>query len=309
MNVMKCIIAIFFGISFFISYCNLFSQGCSDAGFCSVGGLKTSHQVEKFHPTTVSVGTFLGFADYGILVSGGVVDVQHSFSNSFSGSVKVTSLMQSGKQTTQFGLSDVFVNGIWNVDPTFSVIGGVKIPLNSANRTINGSHLPMDYQSSLGTFDAIVGIAFSVNDFQFQVGYQHPLTQNKNRFVPFSKAGTTLDFSDFQSTFFYKRSPDALFRVSYSVLQNKDWSMMVGVLPIYHISQDTFVDETKAFFEYDKIIGSRGFTVNANVFLRYNFSTQSAVEMTLASPFITRSSRPDGLTRSFISSVDYKYSF
>ncbi|MBL8005563.1 MAG: hypothetical protein JNL36_10750 [Candidatus Kapabacteria bacterium] len=306
---MKSIIAIFFGISIFLNCFNLYSQGCSDAGFCSVGGMKTTHQVEEIHPTTVSVGTFVGFADNAILVSGGVVDVQHSFSNSFSAGVKVTSLMQSGKQTTQFGLSDVFVNGIWNVDPAFSVIGGIKIPLSSANKTINGRPLPMDYQSSLGTYDAIVGLAFTVNDFQFQVGYQHPLTQNENRFVPFSEAGTTLDFSEFQNTFLYNRSADALFRVSYSVLQNKDWSLMVGVLPIYHLDNDTYLGTVTSGMRKDVIFGSRGFTVNANVFLRYNFSTQSAVEMTLASPFITRSSRPDGLTRSFISSIDYKYSF
>lgn len=288
---------------------SVFAQGCSDAGFCSVGGLKTSHQVEEIHPTTVSVGTFFGFADNAILVSGGVADVQHSFSNSFSAGVKITSLMQSGKQTTQFGFSDVFVNGIWNVEPNFSVIGGIKIPLSSANKTVNGRPLPMDYQSSLGTYDAIVGIAFTVNDFQFQVGYQHPLTQNENRFEPFSEAGTTLDFSEFQNTFKYNRSADALFRVSYSVLQNKDWSMIVGVLPIYHLDEDSYLNTFVNSISFSNISGSQGFTVNANVFLRYNFSTQSAVEMTLASPFITRSSRPDGLTRSFISSIDYKYSF
>lgn len=294
---------------FFLVQYSLLSQGCSDAGFCTMGGLKTYHNEDERFSTTVSLGTFLGFADYGILVSGGVVDVQHSFSDKFTAGVKVTSLLQSGKQTTQYGLSDVFVNGIWNVDPTFSVIGGVKIPLNSSDRTINGKNLPMDYQSSLGTVDAIIGIAFSINDFQFQVGYQHPLTQNENRFEPFVESGTSLDFSEFQNTFLYQRSADALFRVSYSVLQNQDWSMMVGVLPIYHLDNDTYLGTDTLGMRNNVIFGSGGFTVNTNLFLRYNLSSRSALELTLATPIKTRAARPDGLTRGFISSLDYKFSF
>lgn len=286
------------------------AQGCSDAGFCTMSGLKPTHLTEQINGTTITIGSNVGLADYGILVAGSVFDVQHTFSPSFTAGAKVISLLQSGKQTTQFGLSDVFVNGAWNVDNIFSVIGGIKIPLSSANKTLNGKSLPMDYQSSLGTVDAIVGIAFSVDDFQFQFGYQHPLTQNGNKFVPFKEVGTTLDFSEFQNTYQYGREADVLFRISYSVLQNKDWSLMVGVLPIYHVSDDWYSDTTiLGIYKYDRIIGSQGFTVNTNLFVRYNVSSQSALELTMASPIKTRSARPDGLTRGFLTSLDYKFSF
>lgn len=297
---MKIYIAIFLGIILFLIRINLYSQGCSDAGFCSVGGIRASHQTEEVSSTTISVGTFFGFADNAILVGGGVLDVQHSFSKSFSAGLKVSSLLQSGKQTTQSGVSDIIVNGVYSFDPTFSIIGGIKIPLNSSNKSLDNITLPMDYQSSLGTIDAILGIAYSVNDFQFQIGYQQPLTQNSNEFTP------SVNFLEFQNTNRFNRSADALFRASYSVLQNNDWSILVGVLPIYHLANDTYVDNNGVKKEID---GSQGFTVNTNIFLRYSLTKESALELTLASPIITRKSRPDGLTRAFISSLDYKFSF
>jgi hypothetical protein len=304
LSVIIVCVLLFLSVQTFVS-----AQGCSDAGFCSMGGLKPIHHAEQIKATTVSIGSNLGFADYGILVAGGIIDIQHSFSPTFSAGAKVTSLLQSGKQTTQFGLSDLFINGALNVDNNFSIIGGIKIPLSSANKTINGRSLPMDYQSSLGTVDAIVGIAFSVDDFQFQIGYQHPLTQNENTFIPFNELGTTLDFSEFQNTYRYGRAADALFRVSYSVLQNNDWSIMVGVLPIYHLSEDTYKDNFPSSISFNQISGSQGFTINTNLFLRYNLSSRSALELTLAAPVKTRTARPDGLTRGFISTLDYKFSF
>lgn len=287
---------------------SLFAQGCSDAGFCTMGGLHLSDNEESnSNRSTLSVGTFFGFADNAIMVSGAIIDYQYSISKDFTAGIRATSLLQTGKQTTQFGLSDVFINGGWNVSSSFSLVGGIKLPLQNSDRMLNSQPLPMDYQSSLGTIDAIGGISYSINeDFQLQAGFQIPLTQNKNLFTKEGFIGSSVDFSDFQNTLNYHRAADVMFRVNYSVVKNQNFSFSTGVLPIYHLANDTYISSNGTRQE---IVDSKGLTINVSLFIHYSLTDKSALELTMASPIKTRSARPDGLTRGFLSSLDYKFSF
>jgi hypothetical protein len=66
------------------------------------------------------------------------------------------------------------------------------------------------------------------------------------------------------------------------------------------------VDENNIENEIEE---SNGLTININLFLDYNISQKSSLNLSHGSPIIVRKVRPDGLTRSFITSLSYNYSF
>jgi hypothetical protein len=96
-----------------------------------------------------------------------------------------------------------------------------------------------------------------------------------------------------------------MFRANYTVVNNQNFSFSTGILPIYHLANDTYISSNGSRQE---IVDSKGLTVNISLFFHYALTDKSALELTLASPVKTRASRPDGLTRAFISSLDYKFS-
>ena len=57
----------------------------------------------------------------------------------------------------------------------------------------------MDFQSSLGTFDLILGIGFNISRFQVITALQQPLTQNDNAFIA-DDYPLESEFRNYQST-------------------------------------------------------------------------------------------------------------
>jgi hypothetical protein len=57
------------------------------------------------------------------------------------------------------------------------------------------------------------------------------------------------------------------------------------------------------------VFGSKGLTLNANVFLNYKINDKSALEFNAGSPLVARDVRPEGLTRSFVATIQYQLSF
>jgi hypothetical protein len=98
-----------------------------------------------------------------------------------------------------------------------------------------------------------------------------------------------------------------LLRATYSIkTPNKKFTFKPNVLFIYHLGEDSFEN---AFSKRETIFGSDGLTVNGNLITTYNFNNQNSVELSLASPFVVRDVRPDGLTRSFVLGLQYKITF
>jgi hypothetical protein len=79
-----------------------------------------------------------------------------------------------------------------------------------------------------------------------------------------------------------------------------------SVLPIYHLTNDNYIDE---FNIKKEIVGSQGLTLNGNVYLDYEVNGKSIIQLNIRMSFIVRNSRPDGLTRSFIANLEYRIKF
>jgi hypothetical protein len=72
------------------------------------------------------------------------------------------------------------------------------------------------------------------------------------------------------------------------------------------LSNDLYTDATNVERE---ISGSQGLTVNGNVYFDYKLNNKNAFQFNFGMPFVTRTARPDGLTRNWIATLEYAYSF
>ncbi|TAE45978.1 MAG: hypothetical protein EAY69_09570, partial [Cytophagales bacterium] len=73
----------------------------------------------------------------------------------------------------------VFQSDDWQINATL----GAKIPTGDGNdqRSDDGKALPMYYQTSLGTYDAVLGVSAITKNWLFATGLQYPLFQNPNQ--------------------------------------------------------------------------------------------------------------------------------
>jgi hypothetical protein len=150
------------------------AQGCSDAGFCSIGNLSQRSTLPlKRKLTFISAA---GKGDEGVLVITPGIQYDVHVSSRWDLQAKVTTGYAHGSLGSAFGLGDLAVSGVYNLPEkngwTSSAALGFKVPLN--NGDLKG--LPMQYQSSLGTADLITGLSLGNRHWQFAGGWQQPLT-------------------------------------------------------------------------------------------------------------------------------------
>lgn len=281
-----------------------YGQGCSDAGFCTMDGFKPNHHLDLDKKNNqFKIGAFFGGADNDIAVYGNYLEYSKLINEELSISSKLTTIGQKGNNISSFGLSDLLLNANYKINNSLIATLGTKIPLSSANKKHNDIPLPMDYQSSLGTFDLIFGLGYTIDKFQFTTAIQQPLNKNKNQFIA---ENSNPDFQKFQSTNEFDRSADVLLRVSYPFEITNKLKLTPSILPIYHLSKDKYKAEDNSIKE---IKDSQGLTVNATTYLDYEINQNNVLQLNFGTPLVTRKVRPDGLTRSFIVNLEYQVRF
>lgn len=291
---------------------NLYGQGCSDAGVCTINSFKPNDtdstgitDSTKLLNNQIKVGVFFGRADHSISVYGTYLEYNRQLNNKFGVDVKLTTLAQRGNGISVFGLSDIFVNTNYKASEKLKFTLGVKIPLLKANKMNDNLPLPMDYQASLGTYDFIFGVKYEIKKIQLVAAIQQPFVQNDNQFIATNYPSKS-ELSKFQSTNKFERSGDVLLRVSYPINITSKLKFTPSILSIYHLTNDKYTDE---FTVKRDINGSQGLTLNGNAYLDYEINSKSIVQLNVGMPFIVRAARPDGLTRSFILNLEYRIKF
>lgn len=287
------------------------AQGCSDAGFCSVGNLSHSPAPGK-QPSKHYLKFTLpaGVGDDDVFVFAPGLEYGYALERwQFSG--KVTGNYASGNLGNATGPGDVFLSATYQLPATrkwqTSFTLGAKLPLNQGNLKADGLSLPMQYQSSLGTVDLIAGIAVSSGKWRAAAGLQQPLTGiNRNNFLPQywqnGKANAYPPTNDLD------RKGDVLLRISYRVLQSKKLSFDGGLLGIYHLGEDTYIDANVSNRAIP-IKGSQGLTLNATGSVELMLNQRWSVGLMGGVPLVVRDVRPDGLTRSFVIAPQLIYQF
>lgn len=284
---------------------DLNAQGCSDAGFCTLNNFKPNAIDTTTPANQVRIGASVGGADHSISVFGNYLEYDRRLGKRFGFDAKITSLAQSGNGFSTFGLSDVYANLHVKFREKFKLSVGAKIPLTDGNALKNGLPLPMDYQSSLGTYDLILGLAYGIKGLQLAAALQQPLTQNDNAFLDPAYPGD-VRFAQFQSTNGFERKGDVLLRGAIPVSAGSQFKLTPSLLLIYHLGNDRF---TNSLGKQQEIEGSQGLTINANAFVDYMLNQHNALQLSIGVPLLVREARPDGLTRSFVINLEYSLRF
>ena len=283
-----------------------YTQGCSDAGFCTLHSL-TPQNNDPFEDNNnrFAVGISNGRADNSITVYSGYVEYGRIINAAIRSDVKLSFISLHGTRTETSGLADIFLSSAYSFGEINTVTVGLKIPLDDGNTKINGLSLPMNYQSSLGTLDLLVGFGSKIEEIAITVALQQPLLQNRNQFSV-DNYPIDSDFRKFTSTNNYKRKRDILLRFSYPISLDSKIILTPSILPIYHFANDSYTTTGGI----DKIIsGSKGTTVNMNFYLTYSLNSSDRLEISFGSPLYTRTVRPDGLTRSYVLTMEYQMLF
>lgn len=289
----------------------LSAQGCSDAGFCMIGNLDHHPKDSIVQKQKLSLFLPLGVGDASVLVFTPGIQYDNTLSEKWSIQGKLTANYADGNLGRAFGLGDLFLSGTrtrmgedgWSTSMTL----GTKILLNLGNLKADGKALPMQYQSSLGTVDLIVGLSLSNNSWQFSAGWQQPLSGiNRNNFLP--AYWDIPEAEEYPPSNDLKRQGDVLLRTVYNFTIQKKFSVSPGLLGIYHLSEDTYVDGNLSN-EPIVIVGSQGLTLNVTLACSWRATENLNLGFSAGTPLVVRDVRPDGLTRSFVFSPEISWNF
>ncbi|CAN5674896.1 hypothetical protein BH10BAC3_BH10BAC3_19990 [soil metagenome] len=291
------------------------SQGCSDAGFCSVGALK-HQQIAAIDDSIkgkhqLSLVSSFGLGDEQVLVFTPALQYDYTASKKLSLQAKLTAGYASGNLGSAAGLGDIFLTGSYlfplKKSWTITTTAGVKLPLNQSNLESDGRSFPMQYQSSLGTIDAIGGITLSNNKWQFSTAIQQPLSGiNRNHFLPvyWDKE----EAANYPSTNDFNRKGDVLLKLGRNFTVNKKLTINAGLLNIFHLGKDKYIDANVSNKPIS-INGSEGLTLNLTGACWWQIGNNLKLGITGGVPLVVRDVRPDGLTRSFVLSPQVGWLF
>ena len=299
-------------ISFFILFLSitflqqsLFAQGCSDAGFCTIGNFNAIHE-EAGKQTIAKHEMDISFI-YGthgksekfyqpqinyrfIKKSGAFYELRLPFN--------IAKNTASGISNSGIGDATITYNSrIKKIDYSF----GFRVSFTNADESDMKTMIsyPMYLQPGLGTTDLLAVANYDIAKFiSIGTGVQLPVFQyNKN-------VAILTDTPPFITGTGYRRKPDALLKFTGHYGTGKV-KLSGGLLGIFHLGNDHYNYAGKKYILQD----SRGTTINFNIELGYALAKNITFDFLFAEPLKTRKNIPDGLARSRIIAPKLTYTF
>lgn len=297
-------IAIIFWFSLTVN--SLFGQGCSDAGACSIGSMDEPYleNAETELPKIMlSYDQSFGLGEKFVFISQTSLTLEHRVLKNTSYLVRVPFIFTSGNLGNTSGIGDVLISVVQQVyqknNSQLGFLAGVKLKSNNSNISFAGNPLPMAYQTSLGTYDIIVGGQYLWKSWDFYLAYQHPFGRNENEYLnsPLETNENKIYFESAQ----LKRGDDLAFRVQKTFGLKKQQNLLAGVMTIYRIQKSEIVKADQNVI----LDGSNGLTLNLYVTYVKKLKGNGILYLTGAFPLIDRDYRADGLTRNFVLSIRF----
>jgi hypothetical protein len=299
----------------------VYSQGCSDAGFCTMGAMKPDQPYNKkvqIKLRSMELSFYRGTTTTTPVIYVTTADFNFSINSKSSFQVKVPYMfVRSGNLGETNGVSDLSLCYTRSVlrsdqfDVNFSV--GGKIPTNQSDLTTDKFPggplpLPMYYQTSLGTYDFITGLSLINRKWLLATGIQIPVKHiNQNTF----DWGDYPDYPDqsyiqtYSTSNLLKRGIDVMLRVERN-FRFSQFNYSVGLLPIYRITNDRITDQQGKEIKPD---GARGLAMSGIITAGYNFNVRNGIKLLWGHKIVQRDTNPDGLTREMVTSITYNYRF
>jgi len=285
------------------------SQGCSDAGFCTIGALQPQQLSDTAFKNNFKLALSYGQGEQGTTIFQTIPEIELSFFKNNLIQLKVPFLFINGNLGNNNGVGDISFSVTQTLVKTkklkFNITAGTKIATGKSDAEINNLPLPMPYQTSLGTYDIILGTSLQYNKWNLGLGYQGVLSnKNENRFLH-SAYTNNADAQKYFESNFLDRGSDALLRIERSFTLKKI-NLSAGLLGIYHLQESTLVNDSG---NRVAIKNSDGLTLNITGNAQYNFSHRTGINLSLGFPAVVRKVRPDGLTRKFVLAAAFNYRF
>lgn len=297
------------------SFCLSFGQGCSDAGFCTMGAMKPDQPFNKkvsLRLRSMEVSFYRGTTTLSPIVYVATADMNFSLGRKTFFQVKLPYQAVRGTLGETSGLGDISlcITRTLYTSESFDInlsLGG-KVPTNASDKDENGYPLPMYYQTSLGTYDFITGVSLISRRWLFATGIQHPFNKNNNAFLWSAWEGSGEDpqyIQQYPVANELKRGTDVMLRIERNFRFSR-LNFTLGLLPIYRIVRDEITDGAGNRVRPD---GTTGMALSGIFTTGYNFNTQSGIKLLLGHKITQRDTNPDGLTRMLVSTISYCYRF
>ena len=310
---------------FFIAFSLVaYSQGCSDAGFCTMGAMKPDQPYNKkisLKLRSMEVSFYRGTTTLTPIVYVATADMNFSLNRKTTFQLKVPFQHVEGRLGKTSSLSDLslcFTRNIYSSDKfDLNLSVGGKIPTNNSDfSTPDGNALPMYYQTSLGTWDFISGISLINKHWLIATGIQIPLNQNKNNFDwhrwDNGHPDNPEEFAyvqEYANATQLKRGTDVMLRVERNFRFSR-FNFSAGLLPIYRITPDVITNAAGVRTSYNaKNEKAVGLAMSWILTAGYNFNVRSGVKLLVGHKIVQRAFSPDGLTRELVTSFTYIYRF
>jgi hypothetical protein len=316
---MKTLFSIFFVLFLLLES---FGQGCSDAGFCTMGAMRPDQHKNKFLNLKLNSLEFtqhFGYTKFGDYILSYIADVDFKVKPKTTIHLKLPYTFIFNKMPTVHGIGDISLSAtqILLQKENIQIAGtiGGKIPTNGSNLSHNGLPLPSYYQTSLGTYDLVAGLGISYKDWLFATGYQMAFNRMKNQFLRYSENGIL--HNSFDGTEYFdeanayanskelQRKPDVMLRVERNFRIGR-FNAHLGILNIYRLAND---EATNFQGQRIEIADSKGLTVNGLLGAGYRFSAHSAIKVLFGRKLSTKERNPDGLSREYVNNIIYEIRF
>jgi hypothetical protein len=283
------------------------AQGCSDAGLCSIGN-NEGGWLKDSPENNLVLSQSIGLGERNTIISTSLLAVNFKILSKTKIQLSTPFVLVNGSLGKTAGLGDLIASvnqQLFNdSNSNLSLTVGGKIPLSTPDKAIDNLDLPMVYQTSLGTYDLILGINYLVKKWHFSVAYQHVFNSITNEFNHDNVFVITQDHLDYFESSKLERGDDIMLRIERNFeLKNSD--IFLGVNPTYRINPDAIeIQETPFTIE-----GSEGLTLNLTFGYLKQFQDNNMIKLSVGAPLITKPYRVDGLTRIFVMSLAYIFNF
>lgn len=288
----------------------VFGQGCSDAGFCTMGAMRPNQNFGKkstIKLRSVEFLQYVGVTKFHDVILTSLADINIGIGKRGSFQLKLPYTVVSGSLANTNGTADIslaYTHALL-VKEKYQLLGtlGSKLPTNNADKlSDDGRPLPMYYQTSLGTYDMVVGLSFITRNWLFATGYQHAFNQigNDFRWSEWNSSEQKTEALEYPPSWNLKRGADVMFRIERNFRSTK-WNAYLGLLTIYRITHDEISKGTAA--NRVEVPNTVGPAITALSGAGYRFSTTVALKAMVGVKLINRETNPDGLSREFVSSL------